>query len=73
MTLDYFLFMAEAEGHDELVSTRTARLNAIAKEVAATPDCDNDDLERIFSRHNVSINSLSDKEVDYVNRKIREF
>lgn len=33
MKLDYFLYMAEAEGHDELVDTRLAKLNAIGKDL----------------------------------------
>ena len=33
MDLGYFLFMAEAEGVDEIVNTRTARLNAIGREL----------------------------------------
>lgn len=33
MRLDYFLYMAEAEGHDNLVNTRRAKLNAIGKDL----------------------------------------
>lgn len=33
MRLDYFLYMAEAEGHDDLVNTRRAKLNAIGKDL----------------------------------------
>jgi len=33
MRLDYFLYMAEAEGHDELVDTRETKLNAIGKDL----------------------------------------
>lgn len=33
MDMDYFLFMAETEGVDEVVNTRTARINAIGKEL----------------------------------------
>ena len=33
MRLDYFLYMAEAEGHDDLVDTRRAKLNAIGKDL----------------------------------------
>ena len=29
MRRDYFLYMAEAEGHDELVDTYEARMNAV--------------------------------------------
>ena len=33
MRLDYMLYMAEAEGHDNLVNTRRAKLNAIGKDL----------------------------------------
>ena len=33
MRLDYMLYMAEAEGYDNLVNTRRAKLNAIGKDL----------------------------------------
>lgn len=33
MKLDYFLYMAEAEGHNDLVDTRQAKLNAVGKDL----------------------------------------
>ncbi len=33
MDLGYFLYMAEAEGIDTVVNTRTAKLNAIGREL----------------------------------------
>ena len=29
----YFMYMAEAEGHDKLVNTRTAKINAVIKDL----------------------------------------
>ena len=69
MRLDYWLYMAEAEGHDELVSTHTARLNAIAKEIAYRK-MDDDDLNDCFVRHHVT--SPTQKDLDYINQKVHE-
>lgn len=37
MRLDYFLFMAEAEGCDDLVTTKEAKMNAVIKEFKRLP------------------------------------
>ena len=33
MKLDYWMYMNEAEGYDSMVNTRTARINAIGREL----------------------------------------
>lgn len=33
MDLGYWLYMAESEGHDNMVSTRLAKINAIGREL----------------------------------------
>ena len=33
MNIPYFLYMAEAEGVDDMVSTRLAKINAIGREL----------------------------------------
>lgn len=73
MRLDYFLYMAEAEGCDDLVSTRTAKLNAIAKDIAAARYKDDYDLDEIFAKHHLSMDSVTEKEIAYLHDKIRKF
>ena len=46
MNTDYFCFMAENEGHDELVSTRRAKLLAIAREIREDYS-DYDEIDKI--------------------------
>lgn len=72
MSLPQFLFMAEASGADNLVSTRTAKLNAVVNEIR-----DNywgrsiglDEIEEIARRHNLS--TLTDNDIEYIARKIK--
>lgn len=53
MNLDYFLYMAEVEGHDELVNTRLAKLNAIGRELQKKPWIKEVDLLTLCNRHGV--------------------
>lgn len=75
MKLDYFLYMAEAEGHDELVSTRTARINAAIKDFILMAkngyNIDNDDIQAtILSDHNIG--DITRKEAEYIAKEVRK-
>lgn len=69
----YFMYMAEAEGHDNLVNTRQAQLNAIVNDLRAVPRSDlrinpSNYLYKACVNH--SIEHLSDKEVRYIEDRI---
>ena len=73
MRLDYFLYMAEAEGHDNLVNTRTARINAAVKDfVSAARAGKNINSgfvqEEILSNHN--LDNITEAEKDYIARQV---
>ena len=75
MKLDYFLYMAEAEGHDELVSTRTARINAAIKDfilmVKNGYNINNDDIQTaILSDHNIG--NITTKEAKYIAKEVEK-
>lgn len=64
---DQFGFMAEAEGQDDLVDTREAKLNAIVNDIndfkRANPGVDvMDHIDNIIEDHNIEIESLSPDE-----------
>ena len=73
MKLDYFLYMAETEGHDELVSTRTARINAAIKDFVLMAkngyNINDDDIQAtILSDHN--IDNITPKEIRYIAKEV---
>lgn len=67
----YFMYMAEAEGYDDLVNTREAKINAVIKECAVlvregiNPTNEIDD---ILYRHDLTIDMLTDEECDRISR-----
>ena len=68
MSLPRYLFMAEANGMDNLVTTRTARINAVIndlKEYIKQGKDINDTVlqENICSQHGLSLNDLTQKEI----------
>ena len=66
----YFMFMAEAEGFDNLVNTRTAAINAIIKDfkyIISSGENPNDYIDEVFNRHNLTIDSLSPEELEKIN------
>ena len=75
MKLDYFLYMAEAEGCDNWVSTKTARLNAAVKDFRSLVR-DNVDIndystqEAVLANHGLSLDDLSDDDKEYIARKV---
>lgn len=71
MSLPKYLFMAEANGMDNLVTTRTARINAVIndlKEYIKQGKDINDTVlqENICSQHGLSLNDLTQKEIRYI-------
>ncbi len=71
MSLPRYLFMAEANGMDNLVTTRTARINAVIndlKEYIKQGKDINDTVlqENICSQHGLSLNDLTQKEIRYI-------
>ena len=74
MKLNYFLYMAEAEGFDDLVTTREARINAAIKDFIMMAkngyNIDNDDIQAaILEDH--KLQDISTKEAEYIARKVR--
>ena len=67
----YFMYMAEAEGYDDLVNTKEAKINAVIKECAAlvregiNPT---NEINDILYRHNLTIDMLTDEECARISR-----
>lgn len=75
MRLDYFLYMAEKEGHDELISTRTARINAAIEDFILMAkngyNINNNDIQAtILNDHNIS--NITTKETNYIAREVEK-
>lgn len=75
MTLDHFLFMAEAEGIDNWVDTKQSRINAAINDFVSSFYCGEDINDsyiqsRIFSNHNLS--NLSFDEKNYIISKVNK-
>ena len=75
MSLPRYLFMAEANGMDNLVTTRTARINAdindLKKYIKQGKDINDTILqEKICSQHGLSLNDLTQKEIIYIEKMI---
>lgn len=69
----YFMYMAEAEGFDNLVSTRTAKINAAIKDFKSLVRQDedpNDYIDEVLSRHGLSERSLTREECERINRAV---
>ena len=66
----YFMYMAEKEGFDNLVNTRTASINAVIKDfkyIISSGKNPNDYIDEVFNRHNLTIDSLSPEELEKIN------
>lgn len=75
MSLPRYLFMAEANGMDNLVTTRTARINDIIndikKYIKQGKGINNTiSQEKIYSQHGLSLNDLTQKEIRYIEKMI---
>ena len=73
MRLDYWLYMNEAGGYDDIVDTREARLNAIGRELRemgyARPGAvvPNAVFDALLKKHNIK--NITQKEIDKIERK----
>ncbi len=70
MIFPELLFYAEAEG---LLPTRAGKINAIINEIKnyPAPVIDQTHFERILNCYGLSINDLSNREINYINASIR--
>ena len=68
MKLDYFLYMAEAEGHDELVDTRQAKLNAVGKDLRGMGYAGQIVPANVFMVicKNRGLEDITEEDVDYI-------
>ena len=67
MKLSQFLFMAEAEGCDDLVDTREARLNAIRNDILSTPyTISTGHFIEICTSHGIDPEDLTQEDFDYI-------
>ena len=69
----YFMYMAEAEGLDSLVSTRTAKIKAIIKDfkyIVNQGENPNDYISEVLAKHGLSEQSLTKAESERINREV---
>lgn len=69
----YFMYMAEAEGHDNLVSTRTAKINAVIKDLRNYRLRGynlNNYIDTVLARHGLAEDMLSDAECERINNEV---
>lgn len=72
----YFPYMAEASGHDELVSTRTAKINAVIKDFKSLIDKRVDPnlyKYEILASHGLSEQLLTDAECAKIKREVEKY
>ena len=70
----YFMYMAEAEGHDKLVNTRTAKVNAVIKDLQYVVSCGENPynhLDRILFNHDLCEEMLTDEECRRISNCVR--
>lgn len=71
----YFMFMREAEGHDELVDTHEAKVNARIndfKRLVRRGKDPNDYVDDVLHDHGLTRWDLSEKDQNKINRKLGE-
>lgn len=72
---DYFLYMAEAEGHDEIVDTYEARMNAVIRdfihEYRMGEDINNYYLQAEIGRRHGFYNGFSNREAALIEKELR--
>ena len=69
----YFMYMAEAEGLDSLVNTRTAKVNAIIKDfkyIINQGGNPNDYIQEVLAQHGLTEADLTDRECEQIMRSI---
>ena len=72
----YFQFMAEAEGLDSLITTRTAKINAAIKDfkkIRNNYEDPNDYIDEVLYAHGLTESELTDAECERMNRAINGY
>lgn len=72
----YFMYMAEQEGLDELISTRTAKINAIIKDFKSLIDRGlnpNEYIYEVLTSHGLNENLLTETEIEKINRVVNDY
>ena len=66
----FWSFAMEAEGRDDLISTREAKINAVIKEVRAYPQevMPEYKFKEILKKHNLT--DIKSYEIDYIRRRL---
>lgn len=75
LKLDQFLFYCEAEGVDSWVSTDVAKINASINDFISavrkgTNINDEDEQDKILRKHGLSLNSISDRQKNYIAQEV---
>ena len=74
--LDYFLFMAEAEGNDDLVDTHPAKINAAVHDfiTLARNNFDvNNYITPVLEKHGLSESALTPDEKNYIMNQVNKY
>ncbi len=73
----YFMYMAEAAGRDDLISTRTARINASIKDfknlVNNNIQIDDYTIAKVLASHGLTEDSLSEAEKRKMMREVNGY
>ena len=66
----FWAFAMEAEGRDDLISTREAKINAVIKEVRAYPQVVMPEykFKEILKKHKLT--DIKSYEIDYIRRRL---
>ena len=70
----YFMYMAEQSGMDKLVNTRTAKINAVIKDLQYVVSCGENPynhLDRILFNHDLCEEMLTDEECRRISNCVR--
>lgn len=77
LKLDQFLFLSEAEGVDSWVSTDVAKINASINDFIKAYhngyDINDVDVQdTILRKHGLSLNSISDRQMNYIAQQVEK-
>lgn len=71
--IPYVLYMMESEGMDDMVTTKTARINASIKDFVSLAKRGydiNEIQEAVLDKHNLSLDDLSAKDKARIKREV---
>lgn len=72
----YFMYMAETEGYDDLVDTRTARINSSIKDfkyIKENGGNPNEYIHEVLAKHGLSQMYLTDAECERIMNEVNEY